>query len=68
MERKGVQLSQNEVETDVGEDEVTEERELVIFVVGPPNSNSQQANEVSIEKRLMMQRSSYFRQLVSNLD
>jgi hypothetical protein len=49
----------------VGEEEVIEEvRKEVIFVVG----NGMQTTEVRIEKRVMVQRSPYFRQLISSLD
>jgi hypothetical protein len=52
----------------VGEEEVIEEvRKDVIFVVGP-GANGMYSNEVRIEKRVMIQRSPYFRQLISSLD
>ena len=49
----------------MGEEEVIEEvRKEVIFVVG----NGMQTTEVRIEKRVMSQRSPYFRHLISSLD
>jgi hypothetical protein len=52
----------------VGEEEVIEEvRKDVIFVVGP-GTNGMYTTEVQIEKRVMIQRSPYFRQLISSLD
>jgi len=42
------------VETDVGEEEAVEDaKREVIFMVGSPNSNNQQAADVRIEKRVM---------------
>jgi hypothetical protein len=50
----------------VGEEEVIEEvRKEVIFVVG---NGMMQTIEVRIEKRVMSQRSPYFRHLISSLD
>lgn len=43
---------------------IEEVRKEVIFVVG----NGMQTTEVRIEKRVMVQRSPYFRQLISSLD
>lgn len=52
----------------MGEEEVIEEvRKDVIFVVGP-GTNGMYTTEVRIEKRVMIQRSPYFRQLISSLD
>ena len=43
---------------------IEEVRKEVIFVVG----NGMQTTEVRIEKRVMSQRSPYFRHLISSLD
>ena len=46
---------------------IEEVRKDVIFVVGP-GTNGMYTTEVQIEKRVMIQRSPYFRQLISSLD
>ncbi len=46
---------------------IEEVRKDVIFVVGP-GINGMHTTEVRIEKRVMIQRSPYFRQLISSLD
>lgn len=52
----------------MGEEEVIEDvKKDVIFVVGP-GGHGMHTKEVRIEKRVMIQRSPYFRQLISSLD